>query len=59
MANDNLVRVERNRGRVSLGRLIPDLQPGDLYSVDVEDDGTIIMRPVTVVPSGKHGTKST
>lgn len=48
MSNANLVRVERNRGRISLGRIV-DLEPGDLYEVTVEDDGTIVLRPVTVV----------
>lgn len=47
---NNLVRVEKNRGRVSLGRAVPGLKPGDLFEVDVDDDdGLIVLTPVTAV----------
>lgn len=48
MANE-LVRVERNRGRVSLGRAVPQLKPGDLFEVTRQKDGTIILKPVRIV----------
>jgi bifunctional DNA-binding transcriptional regulator/antitoxin component of YhaV-PrlF toxin-antitoxin module len=51
---NNLVRVERNRGRVSLGRAVPGLKPGDLFEVEVEDDGTIVLIRVETVKSGKR-----
>lgn len=48
--SDNLVRVERNRGRVSLGRAV-DVEPGDLFDVKVDKkSGVITMTPVRVVP---------
>lgn len=44
-----LVRVERSRGRVSLGAAVPGLQPGDLFEVEVDPDGRIIMIPLATV----------
>lgn len=52
---NSLVRVEQNRGRVSLGRAVPGLQPGDLFEVTLDDDGVIRLTPVqTVKKSGKR-----
>ena len=45
----NLVRVEKNRGRVSLGRAVPGLKPGDLFEVAEDDDGLIVLTPVNTV----------
>lgn len=44
-----LVRVERNRGRVSLGRAVPGLRSGDLFEVALGDDGVITLTPVSTV----------
>jgi hypothetical protein len=46
---NSLVRVEQNRGRVSLGRAVPGLQPGDLFEVTLEDDGVIRLTPVSTI----------
>lgn len=57
MTTGHLVRVEKHRGRVSLGR-VADVAPGDLFQVTVEPDGAIILRPVRVVnrePDGPGG----
>ena len=47
---NHLVRVERNRGRVSLGRAVPGLEPGDLFEVTKKANGQIILTPVKTVP---------
>lgn len=46
---EHLVRVEKSRNRVNLGRAVPGLEYGDLFSVTVEDDGVIILTPVNTV----------
>jgi len=46
---NNLVRVEKSRGRISLGRAVPGLAPGDLFEVTLDDDGTIYLTPVNTV----------
>lgn len=53
----NIVRVELHRGRISLGRAVPGLKPNDLLEVTVEDDGTIILVPVKTVPIHKKTAK--
>lgn len=45
----DLVRVEKNRGRLSLGRAVPGLKYGDLFEVTVEPDGTIRLTPMNTV----------
>jgi hypothetical protein len=44
-----LVRVEKNRGRISLGRAVPGLKYGDLFEVTVDQDGTIRLTPMNAV----------
>jgi hypothetical protein len=44
-----LVRVEKNRGRISLGRAVPGLKHGDLFEVTVDRDGTIRLTPMNTV----------
>lgn len=44
-----LVQVEKNRGRVSLGRAVPGLKYGDLFEVTIETDGVIRLTPVNTV----------
>jgi hypothetical protein len=55
MTTEQLVRVELNRGRVSLGRVVPGLKPGDLFRVTLKKDGTVILKPVRVVERGPGG----
>lgn len=50
MTTGELVKVERHRGRISLGRIIPTLKPGDLFQVTISKDGIITLKPVKVVP---------
>lgn len=51
---DQLVRVEKSRGRISLGRLIPDLKYGDMFRVEQHGD-QIILTKVTAVPLANAG----
>ncbi len=46
---DKLVRVEKNRGRVSLGRVVPGLRHGDMFRVETHGDQIILTR-VKAVP---------
>lgn len=52
---DQLVRVEKNRGRVSLGRLVPGLNHGDLLRVELHGDQIILTR-VRAVPLASVGS---
>lgn len=51
---DQLVRVEKSRGRISLARLIPDLKHGDMFRVEQHGD-QIILTKVTAVPLANAG----
>lgn len=51
---DKLVRVEKSRGRVSLGRLVPDLRYGDMFRVEQHGD-QIILTKVQAVPLASVG----
>ncbi len=54
---DPLVRVEKARGRISLGRLIPDLKYGDMFRVEQYGD-QIILTKVKAVPLVAAGAGS-
>lgn len=45
---DKLVRVEKTRGRVSLGRVVPHLKYGDWFRVSMHGD-QIVLTPVRAV----------
>jgi len=51
---DKLVRVEKSRGRVSLGRLVPDLKYGDMFRVEEHGD-QIILTKVRAIPLAAVG----
>lgn len=47
MANklpEKIVRVEKNRGRVSLGRVVDGLNYGDMFRVEEHGDQIILTR---------------
>lgn len=58
MANEKLVKVERSRGRINLGKMVPGLEPGALFQVTVEPGGVIILTPVRAVPLKDLDTKA-
>lgn len=51
---DQLVRVEKNRGRISLGRLVPGLRYGDILRLETHGD-QIILTKVRAVPLASVG----
>lgn len=51
---DKLVRVEKSRGRISLARLIPDLNYGDMFRVEQLGD-QIILTKVKAIPLANAG----
>lgn len=58
---DKLVRVEKSRGRISLGRLVPDLRYGDYFRVEQHGDQIILtkVRAVPLASVGGEGDDST
>lgn len=47
MTSVKIYRVHATQGRIALGDLV---EPGTIYTADKDEDGTVVLTPVVIVP---------